>query len=166
MFAWTWDEELYSDWLTWRDQPQACAIGVLVDHRIPNPATRGFFFYIIIFFTQAETPYMLRFWFIILHSHISWPRSGDCEGSRIRTRDSCVLCLVSPSCLSSLSHHVPKISLSDERKLYTFEKINKDDCLLLYGVWSLMLYFNSVNCSIIFIRTTISFSSRYFKLGI
>jgi hypothetical protein len=23
------------------DQPQACAIGVLVDHRIPNPATRG-----------------------------------------------------------------------------------------------------------------------------
>jgi hypothetical protein len=23
------------------NQPQACAIGVLVDHRIPNPATRG-----------------------------------------------------------------------------------------------------------------------------
>jgi hypothetical protein len=24
-----------------RDLPQACAIGVLVDHRNPNPATRG-----------------------------------------------------------------------------------------------------------------------------
>jgi hypothetical protein len=28
-------------------------------------------------------------------------------GSRIRTRDSCVLCLVSSSCLSQLSHHIP-----------------------------------------------------------
>jgi hypothetical protein len=47
----------------------------------------------------------------MVHSHISWPRSGDCEGSRIRTRDSCVLCLVSPSCLSQLSHHIPCLTV-------------------------------------------------------
>jgi hypothetical protein len=35
--------------------------------------------------------------------------------------------------LSPESSYWQKISLSDERKLYTFEKINEDDCLLLYG---------------------------------
>jgi hypothetical protein len=43
----------------------------------------------------------------MIHSHNSWPRSGDCERSRIRTRDCCVLSLVSPSCLSQLSYHIP-----------------------------------------------------------
>jgi hypothetical protein len=43
----------------------------------------------------------------MIHSHISWPRSGDCGGSRIRTRDSCVLCLVSPSWFKQLNHHIP-----------------------------------------------------------
>jgi hypothetical protein len=32
---------------------------------------------------------------MLIHSHSAWPRSGDCGGSRIRTRDSCVLCLIS-----------------------------------------------------------------------
>jgi hypothetical protein len=46
----------------------------------------------------------------MIHSHISWPRSGDCGGSRIRTRDSCVLYLVTPSCFNQLSHHIPSIT--------------------------------------------------------
>jgi hypothetical protein len=36
----------------------------------------------------------------LIHSHISWPRSGDCGGSWIWTRDHCVLSLVSPSWLN------------------------------------------------------------------
>jgi hypothetical protein len=60
-------------------------------------------FLLLFFFTHAETPLMLRFvlW-CTLHGHCSWPRSGDCVGSRIRTRDSCVLCLVSPSCFKGI----------------------------------------------------------------
>jgi hypothetical protein len=65
-------------------------------------AKKQCFFYIV--FTQAETPHMLRF--VLWYSHISWPRSGDCGGSQIRTRDSCVICLVSPSCFNQLSHHM------------------------------------------------------------
>jgi hypothetical protein len=44
-----------------------------------------------------------------LHSHNSCPRSEDCEGSRIRTWDYCVLSLVSPSCLNQLSfwYYIP-----------------------------------------------------------
>jgi hypothetical protein len=41
-------------------------------------------------------------------STIVYTDSGDCGGSRIRTRDSCVLCLVSPSCFNQLSHHIPQ----------------------------------------------------------
>jgi hypothetical protein len=63
-------------------------------------------FFYELFFTHAETPPMLRFCFMI-HSHSSWPRSGDCWGSRFRTQDSCVLCLVSPSCFNQRSHHIP-----------------------------------------------------------
>jgi hypothetical protein len=62
-------------------------------------------------------------WFSMIHSHISWPRSGDCEGSRIRTRDSCVLCLVSPSCLSQLSHHIHNISFYHDRKKFPQNRI-------------------------------------------
>jgi hypothetical protein len=63
-----------------------------------------------VFFTRAVTHHLLRFCFYMIHSQLPWPRSGDCGGSRIRTRDSCVLCLVSPSCLSQLSHHIPTLS--------------------------------------------------------
>jgi hypothetical protein len=38
-------------------------------------------------FTQAASH--LKIWFLI-HSHVSWPWSGDCGGSRIRTRNCCV----------------------------------------------------------------------------
>jgi hypothetical protein len=32
-------------------------------------------------FTQAVTPHLLRFGFYMIHSQISWPRSGDCGGA-------------------------------------------------------------------------------------
>jgi hypothetical protein len=48
--------------------------------------------------------------FLIQKRHISWPRSGDCDGSRIRTRDCYVLSLLSPSCLKQLSYHIPWLS--------------------------------------------------------
>jgi hypothetical protein len=63
--------------------------------------------YILIFFYSSRDDSHAEVCFM-LHSHISWPRSGDCGRSRIRTRDSCVLCLVSPSCFNQLSHHIPQ----------------------------------------------------------
>jgi hypothetical protein len=62
-----------------------------------------FFFLRIVFYSCRDASHA-KICFMI-HSHSSWPRSGDCGGSRIRTRDSCVLCLVSPSCFNQLSHH-------------------------------------------------------------
>jgi hypothetical protein len=76
--------------------------------RLPPPrrrVARGKFFILIIFYSSRDASHA-EIWFMI-HSHISWPRSGDCGGSRIRSRDSCVLCLVSPSCFNQLSHHIP-----------------------------------------------------------
>jgi hypothetical protein len=60
--------------------------------------------FLIIFFLlrQGRLPPWDLF---LMRSHISWPRSGDCEGSRNRTRDCCLFSLVSPSC--KLSHHIP-----------------------------------------------------------
>jgi glycosyltransferase involved in cell wall biosynthesis len=49
------------------------------------------------------------------------PVQGTVRGSRIRIWDSCVLCLVSPSCLSQLSHHIPQVKVNMpflERKWY------------------------------------------------
>jgi hypothetical protein len=62
-------------------------------------------------FLQQHNLLRIVSWFFLIqfliHSHISWPRSRECEGSRIRTWKCCVSRLVSPSCLSYLSHHIP-----------------------------------------------------------
>jgi hypothetical protein len=59
-----------------------------------------------LFFTRAVTPHLLRFFFIWYTVKYPGPVQMT-VGSRILTRDSCVLCLVSPSCLSQLSHLIP-----------------------------------------------------------
>jgi hypothetical protein len=43
----------------------------------------------------------------IIHGHVSWPRSCDCEGGRFRNRDCCILSMVSLSCCNQLNHHNP-----------------------------------------------------------
>jgi hypothetical protein len=73
-----------------------------------------FFFYSSRDASHAENCFMI-------HSHISWPRSGDCGRSRIRTRDSCVLCLVSQ--LSILTPLI-KGSLKLTRMLFPLKGIS------------------------------------------
>jgi hypothetical protein len=68
-------------------------------------------FLYILFFTQAGTDASHPEICFNIHSHTSWPCSGDCEGSRIQTRDCYVLSLVSPSCLNQLSYHIPLTEL-------------------------------------------------------
>jgi hypothetical protein len=70
------------------------------------------YFCLKLFLTRAVTPHLLRFCFYMIHSQISWPRSGDYGWSRIRTRDSYVLCLVSPS-----RHHIPILGAHTKRLL-------------------------------------------------
>jgi hypothetical protein len=65
------------------------------------------FFFIVFYSCRDASHAEICF---VIHSHSSWPHSGDCGGSRIRTRDSCVLCLMSPSCFNQLSHHIPLLS--------------------------------------------------------
>jgi hypothetical protein len=60
-------------------------------------------------------------------------------GSRIRTWDSCVLCLVSPSCLSQLSHHIPKIAFGGKRtnlKVWSWYFYQCEDiCIYIFSVF-------------------------------
>jgi hypothetical protein len=46
--------------------------------------------------------------FYYIHSHYSCRPSGDCGGSRDRTRNCCVAVCFTQSRLSQLSHHIPK----------------------------------------------------------
>jgi hypothetical protein len=46
----------------------------------------------------------------LIHSHYSCRPSGDCGGSRDRTRNCCVAVWFTQSRLSQLSHHIDMVS--------------------------------------------------------
>jgi hypothetical protein len=71
--------------------------------------TTGTLLIVCLFYSCRDASHAEICFYDTVHSHSSWPRSGDCGGSRIRTRDSCFLCLVSPSCFNQLSHHIPRL---------------------------------------------------------
>jgi hypothetical protein len=56
----------------------------------------------IVFYSRRDASH-LEICFMI-HSHISWPHSGDCEGSRIRTQTTASSVWYPPVALEGQSH--------------------------------------------------------------
>jgi hypothetical protein len=66
-----------------------------------------FFFFLTVFYLSSDAS-LAENLFLYDTQSITLAPFRWLWGSRIRTRDSCILCLVSPSCLSQLSHHIPR----------------------------------------------------------